>query len=136
MRQFPHSQSHIRMENISEIYLQCMESFSFLEEDLEVHLELQYKHFLIHFIQAPLHLGRILMVLIFPPAFHSQECLAPVLLCQCLSPSLLSQGQENFGTCFSLVSPSLAKPQVLQSSSCQSWVMLVPKLPNRIEESR
>lgn len=52
---------------------------SFLEKELEVHLELQYKHFFINFIQAPLHPGRVLMVLIFPPVFHSKECMAPVL---------------------------------------------------------
>lgn len=76
MRQFPHSQSHIRIENVSEISLQSKEKFS-LEKDLEVPLELQYKHFFVNFIQAPLHQGRILKVLIFPPVFHSTECMAP-----------------------------------------------------------
>lgn len=71
MRQFPHAQSHISMKNVSEISLQCMEIFSFWEKDLEVHLGLQYKHFFIDFTQAPLHLGRILMLLIFPPQFFT-----------------------------------------------------------------
>lgn len=69
MRQFPHSQSHIRMENVSEISLQCMKKISLLEKDSEVHLELQYNHFFINFIQALLQLGRILTLLIFPQFF-------------------------------------------------------------------
>lgn len=60
-------------------------------------IELQYKHIFINSIQAPLHLGRILTVLIFPPVFHSKECMASVLCCASASDLLLPPGQEYFG---------------------------------------
>lgn len=128
MRQFPHAQSHIRMENVSEISLQCMENFSFLEKDLEVHFGLQCKHFFIDFIPAALHLGRILMLLIFPPGFSLQGGHGPCsLFCQCLP-----HGPGVFWDLFLLCVPfPRHKSCRAAAARAGSWIRLPQKLPNK-----